>query len=395
MKITFSYLKQSIAVFVIAVFSLSYQSANAQSPGDIIKALNAIRASLDGMVNTAATYIFQTPSNIGNEVVTNNTLHKTAIPTVVTNVKALNDQDILAGLDPQTQNLGLNLTKLAAIQASDTVVPSITLGGIPVPFYSSSVQSNMQKALIQGNENFNFTSLIGPLSYSDQNSQNIALNFIHFMSGYATPVSTFNLNSFPESQLSSKQKLDIQNSANYQSFQVQRRQVLAQQSVILNNLYWMYQRRLPISTIQAGDTGLGVANPSVAQIENYNATWRASSPTWYTQMSTASETNVQREMLFVLAELQAQVHRLHQDNERMIALMTINQLSNIQASKQLLAISEKQVQDNINQLMKTNADQGTSTQSTGQVPADQQKVQADRLNQAKERAKAEEKSRNP
>lgn len=388
MKKISKYFKQSFIILSIVASQLLSTSANAQSAGDVVTALNQIRATLEAMVQTAAYYIFQTPANIGNTLVTNGTAGTTG-PTVSSTVKTLNDQDITNGLAPNTQNPNAALIQLSTIQASDTVLPS-TLG--VVPFYSSAVHANLQAALIKGNENFNFQSLVTPLAYSTQDMQNNAANYIKFVSGAAIPVSIINLNSYPDSQLKVKDKLDIQNSATYQAFQVDRRQLLAVQSASLSNLYYLYAERMPIPTIQAGDTSLGIASPSALQVENYIATWRTLSPnssTWYTQMTIASPTNIARETLFVLAEIQAELHRIHLDNERLLALNSINQLQAIQTQKKTLALTEKQIQDQINSKIKQATTQSTVQTTTGQ-PSAQQQSQAQRLQQTQQQEKSAE-----
>lgn len=377
---------------ILIGLELMCQTAQAQTTYiGVISAINTLRASIDSLVATAATYIFQTPFNIGAEVLTNYT-RNSAVQTIAPNITTLNNKDIQSGLSPDVANPNKNLSQLTSIQASDTVLPSATLGGLPVPFYSSAVQQNMKSALEQGDNNFNFQSLMAPsnLAYSTKDLQNYALNYIHFLSGYATPVSNINLNSYSESQLSTKQKLAIQNSANYQAYMVQRRGFLSQQSASLTSLYTIYQKRLPITTIKASDTPLGTDSPSLAQIEQYNATWRTASPTWYTQMATASQTNVEREILFILAELQVQLHQLHVDNEKMLALTSVGQAGALQTGKQTLAITERQVQDTINQQLRQNAQRGTTATTT--TPTTQQSTgaqgQKGELKQAVEQEKA-------
>lgn len=387
-----SIMRKCLALLGVSFLAFTTQPSHAQGfdPTALIQAINAIRASLDGIVNTAATYIFQTPPNIGNELVTNNT-QGTAIQTVMPNVTNLNNTDILNGLVPNTANPNASLTQLAAIQASDTILQSTVASGVPMPFYSSSAQNNLQNSLAQGNENLNFTSLISPLSYNTSDIQNLATNYLKFVSGYAVPVSNFSLAGYTQSQISTKQKLTFQNSPAYQAFQVQRRSLLAQQSAILSNLYYIYSKRLPIQTVHASDTALGVETPSAAQIEDYVATWRTTTPTWYTQMATAAPSVVGRETLYVLAEMQTEIHRMHQDNERIIALLATAQLQTLQNNKIALALVEKNIRDQLNQIIEQNSKAGT-TQQAGQTPQSQsaqQQGQAQKLQTQTERARQE------
>lgn len=403
----YSWVKRTLCSLGISCLSSVLLPVFAQSPSqDLVTAVNSIRAALDSIVNTAATYLFQTVPNVGNELVTNNT-HTQAAQTIAPAVQTLNNNDIQNGIAPNVANPNAQLIQMASIQASDTILPSTLVGGIPVPFYSQAMQSSMQAALTQGNANMDFATFFNPcapstagnnsapncsFSYSTSDLQNFALNYIRFVSGFATPISNLSLSSYPQSQLSTQQKLMIQNTASYQTYQVQRRQLVSIQSAALSSLYQIYQRRLPIQSIHPSDTALGVDKPSAAQIEDYLANWRTSNPTWYTQMSTASPSAVSRELLFVLAEIQSELHRIHLDNERLIALTAINELTSLQTSKEALNLAEKQVQSQISEQIKKNAAQGgtTATTQTATQPPLQQ-AEGQRLKQQQQQIQAQQK----
>jgi hypothetical protein len=396
MKRKYALLKRNILVLAICYITLTSTLVKAQATQDVVAVLNTIRAALDSMVNTAATYLFQTPPNIGNILVTNKAQY-TAGQTIAPNIQDLNNQDIQKSLSPNTQNPNEALVQMASIQASDTVIAN-GLGNIPAPLFSQTTQSTVKNALLLGDKNLDFENFLNPctatatagsskapncgLSYNNADLQKNGLNYIRFVSDYATPISNFSLSSFPDSQLSAQQKLTIQNSANYQTYQVQRRALIARQSALLSSLYYIYQKRLPIPSIHASDTALGIETPSKAQIDHYIATWRAASPTWYTQMSTAAPSAVARETLFVLAEIQKELHQIRLDNERLIAITAINQFSSLQAGKQILSITEKQVSNQISDQIKKNATNGTTNQ-TGQ-----QQAQTSNLKQQSEEVKA-------
>lgn len=380
----------------------------------VVNALTAIRSSIDAAIYTAANYIFQTPPNLANAV-TANAAATTAGQNISSVVKGFNDSDLQQGLTPDAKTLNAKMTEMTSLQASDSVVPSVLVGGLPVPFYSQSVQSSMTSSLTQGNENFNYQALITPLAYSTTSATNSgtmgftqdnAMNFIKTISGYAIPLSTINLNTYSESQLSAKQKQDIQNSANYQQYTVQRRQLLAEQTAALTILYDIYARRQPNTNIKMTDTPIPPdpnnpnANPSAAQIEDYIATARtnsANSPTWYAQMATASPTNVNREILFVLAEIQAELHAIHLINEQQLAMNAINLLGAVQTGKTTLALQASKVQSDINDKMKGNAQAGTTQQTppsaTGQTPQTQQNVQ--QLQQVRQGSQAQQPGNQP
>jgi len=87
---------------------------------------------------------------------------------------------------------------------------------------------------------------------------------------------------------------------------------VASQSIAINNLYRMYAQRVvqPGLGTQAGliqltgkNAGQPIPNASQLQVERFLANKRVLNPQWYADMEKASPATLQREMLYVLAEM--------------------------------------------------------------------------------------------
>lgn len=349
--------KRKLKIFfstVLIVSAFTVQPAQAQDSGSIVQVLNHIAARIDSIVSVVASYIFQPTPNIGTTVTTNYT-NFTITPQIVSQVTQLADQDLTQGLSPTSESLTLNLTLLTkALRASDSVIlgsaaqQALQSNALNFLRGTGPVPTTQQQALAANNANFDYQSLVSYPGYTQQ-QQAYALNYIRTVADMATPVSKFSLQDkikndkdFQTLQLRYQQQVinDVESSPKYQIYQARRRTILAQQSAGLTNLYRIYAKRIPQPSLQAGDSGLNTPAPSIQQIEDYIATWRVSNPNWYAQMSTAAPTTIARETLFVLAEIERELHNLHLDNERIITLMAINQVQSITAAKQGLVIIE-------------------------------------------------------
>ncbi|MDF1654731.1 MAG: hypothetical protein P1U34_06415 [Coxiellaceae bacterium] len=72
---------------------------------------------------------------------------------------------------------------------------------------------------------------------------------------------------------------------------------------------------------------------SPMQLENYIANHRVNSTKWHQAMSTASPATVQRETLYVLAEMLSKMQQAHLDREKMIELNALEASETMQAMK--------------------------------------------------------------
>lgn len=337
---------------ILASSSLTVQTASAQD-SNVVQVLNQIAARIDSIVSVVASYIFQPTPNLGATVTTNYT-NFTIAPQVVSQVQQLNNQDLLTGLSPSSDVATINLTMMTkAIPASDSAIiipgPLQVLQSNALNFLKAGLpQTTQQQALAVNNQNFNYQSLVSYPVYTGQQQQ-YALNYIKTVADSATPISQFSLQAqtatdkdFQGLPFKYQQQVinDVQSSPTYQKYQAQRRTMIAQQSAALANLYRIYTKRLPQPSLLPGDTAIGTPAPSIQQIEDYIATWRVTNPTWYAQMSTAAPATVARETLFVLAEIEKELHNIHMDNEKLITFAAINELQSISGAKKGLAVIE-------------------------------------------------------
>lgn len=103
-------------------------------------------------------------------------------------------------------------------------------------------------------------------------------------------------------------------------------------SVGLSALYDMAAKRYPQQKIK--DMKLtnvkGDSIESVAQLERHMAERRALSPEWYATMAAATPATVERETLFLLAELRLQAYRNQQQQERILATLAAIHLATMQ-----------------------------------------------------------------
>ena len=220
---------------------------------------------------------------------------------------------------------------LSTIPGSDTFVkPPITSS-----IFSSNNASNAEE-LKKGDANFDFNTLISPLSY-DKNGEAQAKNFLQFMSRIGTSNTAIRWAS-----LTPEQKEKLQTTEQGRDYRVDMRSLAAVRSIALNNLYYLLAERMPQDTLGT-QAGLTEASGSQKQIENYLATRRIHSKQWYEAMATASPTTLQRENLFVLAEMEQQLYQLHQDNERVLATLSAMLLQNTQMNSLMMQQKENQV----------------------------------------------------
>ncbi len=115
-------------------------------------------------------------------------------------------------------------------------------------------------------------------------------------------------------------------------------------SVGMSTLNQIAARRYPQQ--QIANLGLVASDgqtqvQSLAQLEKYMAQRRVSSPIWYATMAAASPATVQRETLFVLAEMRYQQYEMQLQQERIMATLAAIQLAGTQ-SVGLLALNQQQ-----------------------------------------------------
>ncbi len=210
---------------------------------------------------------------------------------------------------------------------------------------------------------FSIDSIIGPVAYtSDQVLA--AQSYIKFITQAYMPMGS----SIDFKQLSGMSPKGFENfqriSIVYQTYQASVRSYMALSSISLSNFNSLIAER----TVQ---TGLGasagltapssdgslqpVADASPLQVENFVANRRISSVPWYQSMAAASPATVQRETLFVLAEIESQLQQLHMDNERALVSLSALNISNALSIKTTVQTQEQSVNSAIKVAVQSDA----------------------------------------
>lgn len=377
------------------VLAADPEPASAPTPpvdtSKIVEAINALgkrieAISVAGMkaINNAAYQIDQSlpatmqingQKNIINTQVTQQTYNQTE-NSIKKTLQEISDSaltysmvtpDVQQALDRMGKRTNLINDLTINTPASDTLYSDLLNIGSTSIFTSGA---SVSKPPVLHDNYFNFSSLISPLVYtSDQ--QLAAKNFIEYMTKrYESLTGNIEFNTLRANldKLKSKPKElaqalhNFMDTAAFKKYQLSIRSMLASQSVAMNNFYHIANERTPIYSQNENrnladiSKALGVTpqqvritdpnNPNLKitvwayasplQIENYMANHRINSSQWYQQMSAASPATVQRETLYVLAEIQSQLHQAHLDQERLLATMTAMQVQSGATNQMML-----------------------------------------------------------
>ena len=184
------------------------------------------------------------------------------------------------------------------------------------------------------NDYLSFDSLVGPDAYpiaedadkaEELDPQSISKRFIQFVSGMMMPVA-----------IDIKGKGTIEKAEHLATMW----SLVAQQSVGLSNLNYIFSRR--ITQKKLGESaGMAKKDASPLEIDRYLAEKRAGAPQWFQEMETASPVTLQRETLYVLAQIQRQLFLNYQQNERILATLSASQLGSTIAFKQSLELQKQ------------------------------------------------------
>lgn len=256
------------------------------------------------------------------------------------------------------------------------------------------------------NNYFNFGSLMAPSRYS-ANQLLAAHRFVTYLSQNYQPLSSSidfsSLKSVLNSEKEHPAKLahtlyNFVNSKAYKTYQLATRSAMAGRSIALSNLNKIMAERSPIettkenNTLAAISTAIGITpstviNPqthakvyvyaSPLEISNYIANHRTDSQQWYQRMAKASPATVQRETLYVMAEMESMMQRQHLDSERMIATLSAMQLQAQSMEQKMLEMKAMAVNKEINTL--TNK-AGSTSMKLGNKETAMQRYQQQELN---------------
>lgn len=209
-----------------------------------------------------------------------------------------------------------------------------------------------------GDKALDADTLLGPKAYplpqqQGQSSarqqldlEQMALNFIRFVSGQANPLS------MPPETVLQNAPANLRN-----EFLVNLRAYIAAQSMATSNLYQMLAKRhiypglgtkVGLKTPDKRDgnnitPGVAIPDASLLQVEDYLAQRRVTSSEWYKEMEKAPPITIERETLYTLAEIQDSLNETRRLNERILATLSVMQLLQLQATRTQLNLIASQV----------------------------------------------------
>lgn len=341
MKKLISLSKKSSPKIATIIFLLSCQgfaTAQAATLDDVVASINAFRADVVSKLQEFKDLMFQFNPNQPFTVIANAQQGPAIANTDITASSQMQN----AVIQTLVNRSNKETFRLANLPASDLFLLPRTGFSFTPP--------NLN--LDAGNNAMNFSSLIGPVAYTNFNFKNLSsnpqYNYIQFVSGNYQPVSTISLTD-AEPKLKPEQIQQIENSNDYRKYRAAIRAYVAAQSVGMSNLYQLMAERIPQQDLGAA-AGMPTRDVSQLQLNQYLASRRNQNPDWYKQMATASPATVQRETLFVLAEIRQQLFTMQQQNERLLATISVMQMQqNTQGAKLNLITMEQKIQTQIKQ----------------------------------------------
>lgn len=202
----------------------------------------------------------------------------------------------------------------------------------------------LEKPTVKNNRFFDFANLITPTAYSPS-QQTAAEAFVK----YAAQSTQNMAQSIDFSSLaSSAEKLNVVlNSAPYQSYMMNIRNLLALRSMAVQALNQLIAERTPIAGL-GKMAGLASDAASPLQVEAYMANHRIQDPNWYESVQKASPATLQRKTLVILAEIEHQNYEAQLQREQLLAQLAAMNIQIGTTSKMLLKEKVQQLNQLIN-----------------------------------------------
>lgn len=281
------------------------------------------------------------------------------LPYIKTQVDQRSLQKIMQTLSQQ--NAAQQIQAMSVLPASDTApsTPAPTTHGSVaglMAFMGKSQGNAQAPATWNDNDRRLYAgSILEKNALTSPTDVNNAEESLVFLTDSTTPLS-----SIDPTQLSSTQLQQMASSPDGQKFIVHVRTLTAYRSLALSNLYSLILERTPVKNLGAlaglpnhsatnaapaannalpGNATSGTqqqnAGPDASplEVEEYIATRRVDNPQWYTDMANASPPVIARETLFVLAEMEKELFQIKQQNERILATLTVMEVQSLQATK--------------------------------------------------------------
>ncbi len=370
-KLSLATLSFILSTLMLPLNGYAQSSDPAGSDADLIQAIQNLATEVSALAtagaNTLSDAVYQFDQNLPG-IVQGNSTNGTLQPQVVANTTTQSLANIKSSLIVYPQQvIPPKTTPVNQIQALTYGVPASDTLYSPNDPQIAVFNANPQ-AMPNNDNYFDINSLIGPDGYtSDQ--QTAAQYYINYISENYIPLgSTLSLKAL--ASLSYPAFVNFQrNNTVYQTYQAGVRSYTALESVALSN----YNQLMTERTVQqALGTTIGMTIPtanglqpvsdaSPLQVQEFIATHRINNPQWYKDMAAGSPFTVQRESLFVLAEIEAQLQQLHADNERLLTTLSALELGTALSQKTQLQIQET----NVNSAIQA----ATTSDSTANSPA--------------------------
>lgn len=286
---------------------------------------------------------------------------------VTPEIKGLNDEDFNS-LQPAEQAIFFMLN------ASTDTVNKLTSSLINESCIADSVSSIFNVFSPQNRDNkicnpnfksitsYNLNSLLGPIAYSDKDQSSAAKRFIQYASLLTIPFEMPTMEQLNEAKITGEKYL------------VFLRTYITVQSVGLSNLYQMYLARKPVTNL-GKEAGMSKNDASPLEVEQFAATRRLNpaiktsvvtfdgngnkktiSKNWHESMEQASPAQVQREMVYLLAEMRHELYQQRLATERLTALMSVLQ---IEQAKQAMSIENMTLKAEFEQVKYSKENAGT------------------------------------
>ncbi len=326
---------------------------NPPDDGSIVQAIQQLGVQINALAtagaNAVSDAVYQFDQNLPG-IVQANSANSTLPSQISANTTTQTLANIKTSLQafPQ-QVIPPNPAPANSVMAMTYGIPSSDTLYSPKDPQLSVFNANPQ-SIPNNDDYFDADSLLGPEAYtSDQ--QTAAQYYVNFVTQSYIPLGS-TINFAPLAGLSYASFVNFQrNTQVYQNYQAGVRSYMALTSIPLSNFNQLMAER----TVQQGlGTAAGltvptangpqaVADASPLQIQEFIANRRVNSVQWYKDMAAASPATVQRESLFVLAEIESQLQQLHGDNERLLATLSAINLGTAITLKNQLATQESNV----------------------------------------------------
>jgi hypothetical protein len=252
-------------------------------------------------------------------------------------IQAQNKKDIVSASIKAGDDVDINYANTGIFGVADDLIRQ-----------AKDIESQKNNAL------FNVEYLIGVDVYKDSAAKNNAIAYLEQTKSIAPPPpvirlgATFDVpivnSSDPKQKtatvgqktpLSAKEldtlRKDLQNDQEYRNYKKSYRTLVAVRNMFLDNLQYSYQARLPQSN-----------GKSLEQTRNEQVESRLTSE-YYQNMSNATPGMVNREILFVLSEINNQLNEMRRQNERLIIMESVNSLNQIAQSSAVLTNTSQKI----------------------------------------------------